>query len=278
MMEELAERAKNGDARALEELVTGVQDRVFNLALRMLGHPEDARDAAQEILVKVVTGLGTFSGQSAFSTWVHAVAANHLRDLLRKRARRPESSLEDHAEQIERMAARGWSEERSRPVQKLVAAEMRHACLLGLLACLDDDQRMAYVLGEIFEVSEAEGAAILGIGEPAFRKRLSRAREKLRDFMLRYCGELNPDAPCSCGACARAYERQGMNPALAPLARLPRREKPEEASRRLDALEAESRVAGLFRSLPEYEAPGGFIAHLRGLVDSGRITNLLTNS
>lgn len=275
MLEELVYRAKNGDARALEELVAGVQDRVFNLSLRMLGHPEDARDASQEILVKVVTGLGSFSGRSSFTTWVHAVAANHLRDLLRKRPRQPDDSLDQCAELIERMAARGWNEDRSRPVQKLVVEEMRHACLMGLLSCLDDDQRMAYVLGEIFEVSGAEGAKILDINEAAFRKRLSRAREKLRDFMTRYCAQVNPDAPCTCEGCARKSVHHGLDPSLAPLARLPRRGTAKDAVRRLDGLQEESRVANLFRDLPDYAAPGDFIDHLRGLMDSGRIHSLL---
>lgn len=278
MLEELAEKAKNGDAEALEDLVAAVQERVFNLALRMLGHPEDARDASQEILVKIVTGLATFSGRSSFTTWVHAVAANHLRDQLRKRARRPEQSFEACAEAIERMAAQGWSEDTSRPVQNLLTEQMRHACLLGILACLDEEQRLAYVLGEVFEVSGAEGAAVLDIAEAAFRKRLSRAREKLRDFMTRYCGEMSPGAPCTCENCARVYLDMGQEPSRMPLAGLRCRKKAEQSVRRLEALAEESRMARLFQSIPEYEAPGGFVEHLRSLVDSGRLRSLMADA
>ena len=77
-LESLARRAREGDREALESLVSAIQGRVYGLALRMLWHPEDARDAAQEILLRIVTRLSTFRGASSFSTWAYRVAANHL--------------------------------------------------------------------------------------------------------------------------------------------------------------------------------------------------------
>lgn len=71
-------QAKDGDAAALAELVRVVQDRVFRLAMRMLADPDAAEDAAQEILIRVVTKLPTFKGESRFETWVHTVAVNYL--------------------------------------------------------------------------------------------------------------------------------------------------------------------------------------------------------
>ena len=69
-----------GDPEALERLLCGVQDMVFNLSLRMLGMVPDAEDAAQEILIKVMTRLSSFRGESSFSTWVFRIAVNHLKD------------------------------------------------------------------------------------------------------------------------------------------------------------------------------------------------------
>src|SRR5690349_24472047 len=69
------EEAKSGREAALEELVRLVQGRVYRLALRMLWHPEDAKDAAQEILLRVVTRLGSYRGEAAFATWVYRIAA-----------------------------------------------------------------------------------------------------------------------------------------------------------------------------------------------------------
>ena len=73
---ELVKLAVKGDKNALEELILSVQDMVYNLALRMLWHPEDAKDATQEILIKVVTNLSSFKGNSEFNTWVYRLATN----------------------------------------------------------------------------------------------------------------------------------------------------------------------------------------------------------
>src|SRR2546425_11397490 len=77
-LEDLVLRAQDGDRGSLETIVIWIQDKVYGLALRMLWHPEDARDAAQEILIRIVTRLGSFRGESAFLTWVYQVAVNHL--------------------------------------------------------------------------------------------------------------------------------------------------------------------------------------------------------
>lgn len=74
------ERAVAGDQKALEEVLAGVQDLVFNLSLRMLGLLPDAEDATQEILIKVMTRLSSFRQESSLSTWVFRIALNHLRD------------------------------------------------------------------------------------------------------------------------------------------------------------------------------------------------------
>src|SRR2546422_3223881 len=78
---DLAERARaaaKGDKVAAHAILEAVQDDVYGLALRMLGHPADAEDAAQEILVVVLTHLGSFRGESAFRTWGWRVWAKHL--------------------------------------------------------------------------------------------------------------------------------------------------------------------------------------------------------
>jgi RNA polymerase sigma factor (sigma-70 family) len=91
-LEALAERAASGDSAALSRLVEEVQHPVFRLALRFLGHPEDAKDASQEILVRLVTNLGSFEGRSQFMTWAYTVA---VRQLMRTRKRQVESSVKD---------------------------------------------------------------------------------------------------------------------------------------------------------------------------------------
>lgn len=78
-LDDLAASAKAGDKAALDALVRGVANFVYGLAIRMLWHPADAEDASQEILIKVVTHLGSFRGDCTFKTWAYRVATNHLR-------------------------------------------------------------------------------------------------------------------------------------------------------------------------------------------------------
>ncbi len=76
----LIEKAVAGDKKSLETVLSSVQELVFNLSLRMLGTFPDAEDASQDILIKVMTHLSSYKGESAFSTWVFRIAANHLKD------------------------------------------------------------------------------------------------------------------------------------------------------------------------------------------------------
>ena len=73
-------KATAGDKKALETVLASVQDMVFNLSLRMLGTFPDAEDASQDILLKIMTHLSSFKGESSFSTWVFSIAANHLKN------------------------------------------------------------------------------------------------------------------------------------------------------------------------------------------------------
>jgi DNA-directed RNA polymerase specialized sigma24 family protein len=89
-LDRLARAAAGGDKRALVDLCRELQHPIYRLALRMLSSPEDAEDATQEVLVRIVTNLGTFEGRSRFMTWVYTVAT---RQLLRTRKRLVESSV-----------------------------------------------------------------------------------------------------------------------------------------------------------------------------------------
>jgi len=77
-IEFLVKRAIEGDKVALKGIIESIQDDVYYLALRMLANPEDAQDAAQEILIKVITNLSSFEFKSKFKTWVYRIAANYL--------------------------------------------------------------------------------------------------------------------------------------------------------------------------------------------------------
>lgn len=160
-IEKLVELAVVGKKEALEDLVKGIQDRVYKLALRMLAHPEDAEDAAQEILIKIITHLSSFRRESTFMTWVYRISANHLLNTRKRRAELMEINFEQCQQQIDKGFADKWHPSFSEAEQKLLVEELRVNCLQTLLQCLDRNLRMAYALGEIFEVKSEEAANIL---------------------------------------------------------------------------------------------------------------------
>ena len=197
-MQALIERATRGDRQALENLVAGVRDDVYRLALRMLWHPEDAEDATQDILIRVITHLGTFKGESAFTTWVYRVAANYLLTTRRRRAEHEELTFEDFGTQLARGLNDGPTWETASPERRLLIEEVKIGCSQGMLLCLDREHRLAYILGEILELAGPIAAAVLNVTPAAYRKRLSRARVALETFMRGYCGLVNREASCRC--------------------------------------------------------------------------------
>src|SRR5256885_6380309 len=83
---ELVELAQAGDRAALEPLVLRHQAWIYNIAVRMVFQPHDAEEVTQEVLVKVITRLSTFKGESKFRTWLYRIAANHVVNMKRRGA------------------------------------------------------------------------------------------------------------------------------------------------------------------------------------------------
>lgn len=192
------EQAQGGDRSALDAVIKGIQDDVYGLALRFLWHPEDAEDATQEILIRVLTHLGTFGGRSSFRTWVYRVASNTLLNLRRSRAEEERLTFTRFAEQLEEEFADAVADGNPDVDHALLLEEVRIGCTLGMLLCLNRPHRMAYILGAILELSHREAADVMQITPAAFRQRLSRARKAISDFMLLRCGLVNPSNPCRC--------------------------------------------------------------------------------
>jgi len=270
-LEALVEKAKAGDEAALEGVVRGVQDRVYNLAMRMLGNPSDAQDAAQEILVKVVTHLSSFRGESAFTTWVHRVAANHLLSARQKRSRdEANMAFETLSGLIEQGVKLAEQEPPRDQADRVLEEEMAIQCTQGMLLCVDREHRLAFILGEILELSSDEGAAVLEISSDAFRQRLARARTKINSFMAGRCGLFDQSAKCRCklqvsmalklGVLDRDRLRFANHPAHPPAVAQPLR----ELAGLLDA-------AKIFRHHPDYRAPDSFVEKLRQVIEGGAV-------
>ena len=242
--------AVGGDQRALDQLLRAVGDDVHRLAQRMLWHPEDAEDATQEVLVKVATRLSTFRGDARVTTWVHRIAVNHLLTARRRRAEDPTLTFAAFGEDLARDLDAAYD---SRGVDdELLAHEVMVGCTQGMLLCLDREHRMAYILGDVLELTSDQAAELCEITPAAFRKRLQRARERIQHFMQGHCGLLDPANPCRCRRRVGAAIHHG-------------RVDPEDLlfARRVDALKLDMQrftdAGALFRSHPGQRTPPALV-------------------
>ncbi len=222
--DELARLAADGDRTALAGLLRGLQHPMYRLALRFLGHPQDAEDATQEILIRIVTHLGSFEGRSKFTTWVYTVAT---RSLIRAR-RGPTEAAVAGAEQFAALLDAGMGDVDTTADEaeyRLLCDEVRISCTYGMLLCIPREQRAAYLLADVAGLTDVEGAQVLDCTREAFRQRVSRARRTLKHVIDNRCGLIDPAAPCRCGRQIDAGLRAGiMRPGDLPLATHPRTE------------------------------------------------------
>jgi len=165
-LQELITRAQAGDDRSFEEIMILHERRVFRTALRILGNAEDARDAAQEVFLRLFKFLDRFDVRKGLHPWLYTITLNVCRDIARKR--RPEELL---PEQLQDHAA-------SNPHSRSVGIRIIEQ---GLKA-LTEKERAALVLRDLQGLSTQEVAEILGSSETTVRSHISRARIKLKEF------------------------------------------------------------------------------------------------
>ena len=266
-LDRLAHDAAEGDRHALAELCRALQHPLYRLALRMLWNPEDAEDATQEILVRVVTNLGSFEGRSSFMTWAYAVAT---RQLLRTRRRAAENSVKG-AKAFAAVIDAGMGPLPADPAADAqyqeLCTEVRISCTHGMLLCLSREVRVAYLLGDLIGMTDREGAEACGISPAAFRQRLARARATMRCIIAGRCGLVREQNPCRCGRQIASGERLGIiDRSNLKFARHPsdpdslQPDDIEAAARQLDIMQA---FAEVFRSEPRMRAPATVYQGLR---------------
>ncbi|NBK92024.1 RNA polymerase sigma factor [bacterium 1XD21-13] len=193
----LVEQATTGDKKALEALILDVQDLVFNLSLRMLGTFADAEDAAQDILLKIITHLSSFRGDSLFTTWVFRIAVNHLKDYKKHMFAHHPLSFEFYGDDIENGNIQDVPDLTQNVEKELLAEELKMSCTNVMLQCLDTESRCIFILGTMFQVDSRMAGEILEMTPEAYRQRLSRIRKKMADFLGQYCGEYG-NGRCKC--------------------------------------------------------------------------------
>jgi len=266
--------ATAGDLAALDTLLLAIQPGVFNLSVRMLGNREDAADATQEILLKVVTHLSSFRGAAAFTTWVFQVARNHLLTTATRSKESPEVSLDAIAERLHAgldfAAAHVGGHEASRvltPEDKLASRQVALGCTQNMLMTLDREQRLVYLLDTVFGLPSKDAAEVMGVTPEAYRQRLSRARARLDGFVNSNCGLANSNVPCHCDRqlpALRHVRAQSGSSAGESLA--VHREERAQAEAQFESMVRMADAAAVFRAHPDYRAPDSLIGAIRAVL------------
>lgn len=269
---ELIEQAMLGNHEALEKLILRHQAWIYNIAVRMVFHTQDAEEVTQEVLVKAITRLSTFRGECQFRTWLYRITANHVLNMRRRRGEADAQSFTSYADAINDSPDLDLPDPKSIPVDvPLLVEEAKISCTTGMLLCLDRKQRLIFTLGEIFGVSDVVGSEILEISADNFRQSLSRARRDLYQFMHGQCGLVNPTNPCRCAKKTRGFIEAGhVDPNRLQFVpeHLRRITKAAEGVTRIIENTLDEQYAVVFREQPFLETKDQ-VGWLRQLLDNG---------
>lgn len=176
----LIKQAQDGDVSAYNTLVLHYQNRVYNLAYRIIGEPDAAADATQEAFISAYKALRRFRGGN-FRAWLMRIVTNACYDELRRRKRRPQSSLDELTE-LNESSPLLVSQNSPGPEEQQQNAELVQA-IQRCLEELTDEQRTAAVLCDVEGYDYNEIAGIMSTSLGTVKSRLSRARAKLRDCL-----------------------------------------------------------------------------------------------
>jgi RNA polymerase sigma factor (sigma-70 family) len=211
--EALLAKARSDDQEALAALLARHRRWVFNIALRMLHDHADAEDATQEILIKVLRALPSFRGESKLSTWLYRIAVNHILNVRKQKwvAAEAVCSFADAAAGLQQVPDLDPPDPATVPVPfEILVDEAKVSCVMGTLLCLDGRQRLVFILGTVFAVSDDVGAEVVGVTPANFRQILSRARRELYEYLRGNCSLVEPGNVCKCARKTRAYVLGGF--------------------------------------------------------------------
>jgi RNA polymerase sigma-70 factor, ECF subfamily len=184
---QLIARAQRGDLNAFNDLVCQYQDMAYNVAYRVLGNADAASDATQDGFIKAYKALHQYRGGS-FKAWLLRIVTNCCYDQLRFHQRRPSTPIDDLVEDDEHSGLLE-NDDDERPEDWVARQELGHLIQKGL-EVLPPDQRTVLVLADIEGMAYEEIAAVTSVALGTIKSRLSRARAKMRGFLLEHQEQL----------------------------------------------------------------------------------------
>lgn len=198
-----------GEKRALNKLIARHQPYIYNIAWKMLGNPEDAADLSQEALIKIISNLGKFNFKSSFRTWAYRIVRNHFLNDQKKSANVFATNFQDLGNLLDSVPNVDLSEE-EQVEHKETIREIRLTCLSGMLLCLTKEQRMIFIIGELFRTDHTIGSEIMDMSKANYRMKLSKARKDLIHFMQNKCGLIDKSNPCRCHKKIKISQEGGL--------------------------------------------------------------------
>jgi len=188
IQKEVIENCKAGDEKAFTEIVLHRQKRVFNIAYRMLGNSEEAKDLAQEVFISVFESIKDLKEEIKFDAWLTQITLNHCRNrwkYLKRRQYFSSDSLDDPIETEDGSMPRAITDPSDNPEILLEKKMIRQLIQRGLLE-LKEDQRELLVLRDLQGFSYEEMGETLGLPEGTIKSKLHRARMDLKEVLERF--------------------------------------------------------------------------------------------
>ncbi len=194
---QLIKKILDGQKGALNELLSRHQPYIYNIAWKMVGNPDDAADLSQEALIKIISNLGKFNFDSSFRTWAYSIVRHHFLNDQKKPAKQFAANFQELGaalDAIPNVELTAFEKQEKAAITR----ELRLTCLSGMLLCLTKQQRMIFIIGEMFGADHTIGSEIMALSKANFRMKLSKARKDLSHFMQKKCGLIDKTNPCRC--------------------------------------------------------------------------------
>lgn len=198
-----------GDKSAAEKLILNHQVFIYNLALKMTRNVEDAQDLTQEVFLKALSALTKFKGKSKFRTWLYRIAVNHFLNAKKNKADLQNQTFESFFDYVDTIPDYDFSLREQKEISATIE-ELRIGCTNAMLLCLDREQRIIFILSEMFDIDHKLGSEILGITPGNFRIKLMRVRHDFYNWMNNRCGLINLANPCRCAKKTKAFIDAGL--------------------------------------------------------------------
>ncbi|MBP1640499.1 MAG: polymerase sigma factor, sigma-70 family [Bacteroidetes bacterium] len=164
----------------------------------MLSDMEQAKDASQDILLKIYNEIATLHDASKFMSWSLKIAKNHLLNEIKRNNRFQHISFDIMEQDCNIRLPEIETDQLPDPEKDILLAELKISCSQAMLMCLSHEERLIYIFSSMFGLNSTDGSSILEIAPEAYRQKLHRAKSKLKNFLENNCGLINKAATCKC--------------------------------------------------------------------------------